>query len=85
MVRGPTLPMNMVRTIIVLLNGHKSGVMPVDKPTVPNAETTSKSSEIKLLSGSKMQRINVDTQTTEAAKVVMIKAVIISSRGRRLL
>jgi len=41
-VKGPTLPTNIVRIINIFPKLLRCGVIPVDKPTVPNAEVTSK-------------------------------------------
>jgi len=48
-VNGPILPKYIVRIIINLPNGESSGVIPVDKPTVPKAEVVSNNSCIKKL------------------------------------
>jgi hypothetical protein len=41
MVRGPILPMNMVKIMMYFPASDIKGVIPVDKPTVPNADTSS--------------------------------------------
>ncbi len=41
-VTAPSLPINITRIITILPAILSSGVMPVDRPTVPKAETTSK-------------------------------------------
>ena len=40
-VSGPTRPINIVRIIRIFENTFKEGVIPVDSPTVPKADTTS--------------------------------------------
>jgi hypothetical protein len=40
-VKGPKRPINIVKIIMVLLATLKFGVIPVDKPTVPKADTVS--------------------------------------------
>jgi hypothetical protein len=47
-VRGPRRPTNIVMMITSLLAADRFGVIPVDNPTVPNAETVSKRSCIKV-------------------------------------
>ena len=47
-VTGPTLPANMVIINHTFPAVDNVGVMPVDKPTVPNAEVTSNKTLIKL-------------------------------------
>ena len=44
MVSGPSLPINMIRIITSFPAVPRSGVIPVDRPTVPNAEVTSNAS-----------------------------------------
>ena len=41
MVFGPSLPINIIKEIIILLKSLRSGVIPVDNPTVPKALVTS--------------------------------------------
>ena len=43
----PTLPANIVNEIRSFERGERRGVMPVDNPTVPYAETTSKNTRKK--------------------------------------
>ena len=40
-VRGPILPTNILKVMIYLPASERKGVIPVDNPTVPNAETSS--------------------------------------------
>ena len=42
-VSGPVRPINMVSMMIIFPAGLRKGVIPVDKPTVPNADMSSKS------------------------------------------
>ena len=74
-VKVPTLPANMVKIKISLLATDKSGVMPVESPTVPNADTSSNNSWIKLYSGSKMHRRNVPIQTSSMERSDIMKAL----------
>ena len=61
----PILPMYMVRMIIVFPAKLKEDVIPVDKPTVPNADISSNKRLIKLLSGSVIDNINVEIKISE--------------------
>lgn len=82
---GPTRPINIVIIMINSLNGLISGVIPVDNPTVPKADTTSKSSCINVYSGSKIHSRNVEKNTRPDAKNVSINAFVITSFGIFLL
>jgi hypothetical protein len=59
-VKGPTLPTNIVIIIVDLLTDVRSDVIPVESPTVPKADTTSKSIFIKLVFSDKV-RVNIIT------------------------
>ena len=74
-VNAPSLPINMTEMITSLPAVQSSGVMPVERPTVPKAETTSKNIWIKLQSGSNMHMKNVAIQTTVIDRTVIIHAL----------
>ena len=74
-VTAPSLPINMIRMITSLLPSHRSGVIPVESPTVPNAETTSNRTCIKLYCGSMTQSRKLPTHTTDIDKSVMMEAL----------
>lgn len=40
-VSGPSFPRNIMKTISIFPIGDRSAVIPIDRPTVPKAETTS--------------------------------------------
>ena len=63
-VKAPSLPINMTRIMINLLIGIRSGVIPVESPTVPKADTTSNKICINSRSGSRIHSRNVAIQTT---------------------
>lgn len=73
-VNAPTLPVNMTRMITAFPATLSAGVIPVERPTVPNAETTSNNSCIKLYSGSSTHIKNVATHTTVPESIVIINA-----------
>ena len=85
MVSGPTRPIYIVNIIINSLIGLKSGVIPVDSPTVPNPDTTSKNSCMKVYSGSRMVNKKVFTQTSAIARKVSTNAFDMISLGSFLL
>ena len=58
-----------------------SAVMPVDKPTVPNAETSSKSNLRISVSGSKIERKKVAVKTKEAEKIKIENALFNNSQA----
>ena len=74
-VKVPTLPANMVKIRTSLLPSPKDGVIPVERPTVPKADTSSNKSWTKLYSGSRMQRRNVPIHTSSAASSEIIDAL----------
>ena len=63
----------------------KSGVIPVERPTVPAAETTSTNTSIKVKLGSTIRIKSVLVVMTIIAKVKILKALIILSAGIRRL
>ena len=85
MVSGPSLPINMVVIRISFAPAFKSGVIPVDSPTVPKALTVSNSNFIKSSSGSAMHIRKVCTQTTASASMAMRNAWDTTSVGIRRL
>lgn len=85
MVNGPKRPINIVNIRMSLLKEDNSVVMPVDKPTVPKADTTSKSTCINEYSGSIILIKNVSTHIKESAKNVIMNAFVTTSCGMRLL
>lgn len=84
-VRGPSLPINIVITTMFLLSGERAGVMPVESPTVPNADAASNTASPKLISGSITQSSNETNKTSINAKVAMKKAFSMVSLGMRFL
>ena len=74
--------MNMVKIRTSLLAGFRSGVMPVDRPTVPKAETSSNKSWRKEQSGSKMQSKKVPQHTTKRDKSAIMEDLDMDSVGR---
>ena len=70
-VRVPILPMYMVSIIIDFPAKLKEDVIPVDKPTVPKAEISSKSSVRKLFSGSVIESTNVEMKISEIENKAM--------------
>ena len=81
MVSGPNRPINIVTTRISLEKSVKSGVIPVDKPTVPNAETTSNSIFKKSVFDSPMHNNKVESITTFNPKIIITNAFAIISLG----
>ena len=75
----PILPMYMVRMIIVFPAKLKEDVIPVDKPTVPNADISSNKRLIKLLSGSVIDNINVEIKISEIENNAIEKALLMGS------
>ena len=73
-VTGPTLPANIVKISQSFQGSGKLGVIPVVKPTVPNAETTSKS-KFKNGALSLIQSIMVTKQTNDAEINTTVKAL----------
>ncbi len=73
--------MNMVRQRRILLISVKCGVMPVERPTVPNPDTTSKKICINVRCGSVMQIARVMKHTRIAAKKVTVNAFRMLSEG----
>jgi len=78
-VRVPILPIYMVRIIIVLPAKLNDEVMPVDKPTVPNADISSNKRLIKLLPGSVIASTNVEMKIREIENKAIEKALLIVS------
>jgi hypothetical protein len=71
--------MYMVRMIIVFPAKLKEDVIPVDKPTVPNADISSNKRLIKLLSGSVIDNINVEIKISEIENNAIEKALLMVS------
>ena len=67
-VKVPIRPMYMVKIIIVLPATLSDEVIPVERPTVPNALISSNSKLIKFLSGSVIERIKVEIKIREIEK-----------------
>lgn len=65
----PTRPINMQAIRMYLLAVVNSGVIPVDRPTVPNAEVTSKITLIKLSFSMSIIAIEADITRSNAVKV----------------
>ena len=80
-VNAPTLPVNMTRMITAFPATLSAGVIPVERPTVPNAETTSNNSCMKVQPGSRMQSRNVPQQTTNRDKRAITAAFDKASAG----
>ena len=74
-VKAPSLPVYMTRMMTNFPAVLKSGVMPVESPTVPKAETTSKISCIRVQSGSRIHMRKVATQTTAPESSVIMHAL----------
>ena len=84
-VKGPTLPMNIVTIITNLPATESVGVIPVDRPTVAKADMTSKIRSLSGIVGVVMQR-NVREDITVPIPIEKItKALCKSSFGRVLL
>lgn len=66
-VRGPTLPINIVIIIITFEIGYRKGVIPLERPTVPKAENTSKrsASKPKLFWNEKIKKEERETMPRE--------------------
>lgn len=73
----PTLPINITKIITPFPAMLSSGVIPVESPTVPKAETTSNRSCIKLYSGSNIHIKNTAIHTTVPESIVIINAFVI--------
>ena len=69
-VKAPILPVYITRIMTSLPATDSPGVIPVDSPTVPNAEITSNKSWIKVQSGSRIHIRNVAMQTTPRDRIV---------------
>lgn len=67
----PTLPANIEMMIIIRPASDKCGVTPVDKPTVPTADISSKSKLRNDLSGSVMVSEKVETNIKIREKTIM--------------
>ena len=78
-VSAPSLPINMVRIKISFPATPRSGVMPVERPTVPNADVTSNKICIKEYSGSQTHSARVPRLTTSRDKKATIKAFDMTS------
>ena len=70
-VREPILPINIEETMIAFPAEDKKGVIPVERPTVPNAENSSKSSFKNGVLGSVILRKKADTKITVIEKSAM--------------
>jgi hypothetical protein len=70
-VRVPILPIYIVRIIIDLPAKLREDVIPVDNPTVPKADISSKSKLRKLFSGSVMESIKVEMNIREIENKAM--------------
>ena len=66
-VRGPSLPMNIIKERKILLASPRSGVMPADRPVVAKALMVSNIICSKAKPGSNMQRIRVPMKITHIA------------------
>ena len=56
---GPSLPINIIRDRIIFPIGDNSVVIPMERPTVPKADTVSNTTEIKECPISKSLIINI--------------------------
>lgn len=56
-VNVPTLPMNILTVMVIFPMGERREVIPVESPTVPSADTSSKARSIKSLPS--MAKMNV--------------------------
>ena len=72
-VRGPILPTSMVRMMTILPTGVRLGVSPLDKPTVPKAERSSKSILTKGVFSVKV-RMKVEMAIHPRARMITHKA-----------
>ena len=79
----PALPANIVNEIRSFEIGERSGVMPVDNPTVPYAETTSKSTR-KKAKGSIDEIISV-IKKMKARLIIKIKIALFTLSYETLL
>ena len=73
----PILPIYIERIIMLFPASDKDDVIPVDKPTVPNAEISSKSKSTRFLSGSVTDRKNVEIKIREIEKRAIEYALLI--------
>ena len=71
MVSAPRRPINIMSVTTSLLASQRFGVMPVESPTVPKAEVTSKRSYISERWGSRIQSTKVPVQTTHRESSVI--------------
>ena len=72
----PILPTNMLAMIMYLDGSDRSAVMPVVRPTVPKADTSSNNNLKISVSGSSMERKNVAMKIKEAENIKMEKALL---------
>lgn len=73
-VNGPTRPMNIIIIITDFPRVDSSGVNPIDKPTVPKADTTSKTMS-KNGAGSVIVKINTVNSTNKKLMTIIAKAL----------
>ena len=75
MVRAPRRPIYMITISTNFAVGSRFGVIPVESPTVPNADVTSNKTSINGRWGSMMQTRKLPTATTHAERVVTMAAL----------
>jgi len=80
-VNGPTRPINIVKIIAILPTLERLGVIPKERPTVPKADVTSKSTVSKS-AFSVSESIDIIMKTRNAAEVVIAQAFAITSLGK---
>ena len=77
----PILPTNIVSIKIYLDVSVKPAVIPVDKPTVPNADTSSNNIRIIAVSGSRIASKKVEMNIKDAEKINIEKALFNNSQA----
>ena len=80
-VNAPSRPINIIAVSRSLPAAPSSGVMPVESPTVPNAEVTSNRFCIKEYSGSRTHIKKVPVQTTIRDRNITVNALEMVSAG----
>lgn len=78
-VNVPILPIYIVRIIIDLPIVVRLEVIPVESPTVPNADISSNNNPRKFFSGSKMERAKVEIKISDIENKAIEKARLIVS------
>ena len=83
-VKGPSLPMYIIRMDRSFAPTPRLGVIPVESPTVPKALVTSKSASMSGTCGSSSAMAHVPSTTTAIASSVMTAAFRKASLGMAL-